>query len=122
MVRNKDTASAWEFFGAVRRSQLVSHYQFNLMLSLCTTRAAVMELVGLMEEAGVAWDPVTYTALHSALVRCGEHREATAVLRRGRDSGLVDEDAASIAATSALKHIIGDTDVPFGERSAVAQA
>ena len=68
MVRNKDTASAWEFFGAVRRSQLVSHYQFNLMLSLCTTRAAVMELVGQMEEAGVAWGPVTYTALHSALV------------------------------------------------------
>ena len=123
MVRQQDVTRAWSFFRAVQRGGLVSHYQFNLMLALCTTRATVMELVGQMEEANIAWDAVTYTSLHAALVRCGEHAEAVAVLRRGRDCGLVDDDAASIAATGVLKHIVhNDGPLARVDRAAAARA
>lgn len=121
MVRHQETSRAWSFFHAVQRGDLVSHYQFNLMLALCTSRATIMELVGQMEEANVAWDAVTYTSLHAALVRCAEHQDAVAVLRRGRDCGLVDDDAASIAATGALKDIMRKNARSRVERAEAAQ-
>ena len=120
MVRHQEVSRAWSFFHAVQRAGLVSHYQFNLMLALCTSRTTIMELVGQMEEANIAWDAVTYTSLHAALVRCAEHQDAVAVLRRGRDCGLVDDDAASIAATGALKDIMQKS-APRIERAEAAQ-
>jgi hypothetical protein len=113
LIRVGETANAWAFFRALRRYRshtggappLVSHYQFNLMLSLCPTLYDVRNLVGEMEADDIAWDAITYTTLHAALVRCGEPSEAIAVLRRGCDCGLVDADTRSIAATSALKYI-----------------
>jgi hypothetical protein len=121
MVRHQDVTRAWSFFRAVQRGDLVSHYQFNLMLALCTTRTTIMELVGQMEEANIAWDAVTYTSLHAALVRCGEHADAVAVLRRGRDCGLVDDDAASIAATGALKDMMHKSALPRMDRAGAAR-
>ena len=114
LVQDGDTSSAWGFFRALRRGRrqypaLLSHYQYNVMLGISAGSHEVRQLVGEMEEDGIPWDAVTYTSLHMALLRCNGQDgwdEAIAVLRRGVDCGLVDADGRSIAATSALKHIM----------------
>jgi hypothetical protein len=121
LVRRGDSHS-WDYFRALRRAQLASHYQFNIMLGMCSSLPAVQNLVAEMEADSVTWDAITYISLHAALVRCGEHHEAVTVLQRGCERGLVDANAQGIAATGALKHIMKDDQaLSIAERAVMAQ-